>query len=337
MVVIVMNPDLDRFAPLSLGVVGAGVKALIGHQPLVALDLPVVPWGVDPGALVAADERAGRTAERLGGVVAAVVGDQSRDPSDAVGGEEHACAVEEGDGRRSGLVLERLGVGQAGEPVDRGVEVGVADLLLVGALAGESLGTASTVSPPAATIRDFPDLLHVHVDHMARVAGRDLPCSAQVLAVRGDVTDPIQAEPVQPARHRPHTALGVVPVGEFTSNSSSGPLLAPSPVFDQLHHPHRQPGRPVRRCTGAVLKAGQAVRAVAGDPLRQRGPSDMKLRGDMRDRTINLEDLGDCALSSDSSQRGITVGHGTGLLPGDGCLDTTHRAGQGPVSSSPTR
>src|SRR5690625_6412038 len=107
MVVIVMDPDPDRFAPLGLGVVGAGVEALVGHQSLVALDLPVVPWGVDPGALVAANERAGRTAECLGGVVAAVVGDQSRDPSDAVGGEEHACAVEEGDGRGGFLVLER--------------------------------------------------------------------------------------------------------------------------------------------------------------------------------------------------------------------------------------
>lgn len=79
------------------------------------------------------------------------------------------------------------------------------------------------------------------------------------------------------------------------------------------------------------------MRAIAGDPYRQRGPSDVELRGTVRERTANLEELSDCALSSDSSQRGITVGQGTGLLPGDGCLDTTHHAGQRPVPSSPTR
>src|SRR5699024_9915609 len=33
----------------------------------------------------------------------------------------------------------------------------------------------------------------------------------------------------------------------------------------------------------------------------------------------------------------LLYSHGTGLLPADGCLDTTHRAGQGPVPSSPLR
>ena len=63
----------------------------------------------------------------------------------------------------------------------------------------------------------------------------------------------------------------------------------------------------------------------------------MELRGDVRDRTANLEDLSDCAVSSDSGQRGITVGHGTGLLQQMNGFSTTHRAGQGPVPSSPTR
>lgn len=49
MVVVVVVPDSDRIAALVLGVVGAGVEALIGHQPLVTLDLPVVPGSVAPG------------------------------------------------------------------------------------------------------------------------------------------------------------------------------------------------------------------------------------------------------------------------------------------------
>lgn len=121
------------------------------------------------------------------------------------------------------------------------MEVGVADFLLIGALAGESLRAAAAGCPPAATIADLPDLPHVHVDHVAGVAGCDRPWPAEVLAARGDASDPVQAEPVRPARHGPHTAPDAVPVGELTSNPSSGPLLLSSPVFDQLHHPHGQP------------------------------------------------------------------------------------------------
>ena len=88
MIVVVMDPDRDRLAPLGLGGVGAGVEALLGQEPLVALDLAVVAGRVDPGPLVPGDERAGRTPKRGGGVIAAVVRDQPRDPRDAVRGEE---------------------------------------------------------------------------------------------------------------------------------------------------------------------------------------------------------------------------------------------------------
>ena len=83
--------------------------------------------------------------------------------------------MEEPDRGRGLLVLERLGVGQAGEAVLHGVEVGVADLLLLLiSLAGEDLFAAAAVGPPAAAVGDLPDLLHVHVDHVAGVAGNDL-------------------------------------------------------------------------------------------------------------------------------------------------------------------
>jgi len=57
----------------------------------------------------------------------------------------------------------------------------------------------------------------------------------------------------------------------------------------------------------------------------------------MSDRATSLDHLVDSPLPSDSRERSITVGYGTGLLPDDGCFDTTHRAGQGLVPSSPLR
>src|SRR5699024_8758793 len=206
------RPGAIHIASFVLAVVGAGVETFVGHQPLVALDLPVVPWCVGPSALLPANERAGRAAERLGGVVAAVVSDQSGDLGDPVLGEEHQRAVEEPDGRHGSLVLESLGVGQAGEPVLHRVEVGVADLLLMSALARQGLVAAAAVGPPAAAVGNLPDLLHVHVDHVHGVAGDDLPWAAQVLPLRSDVPDPVQAQAVQPARHSPHAAADVVSV-----------------------------------------------------------------------------------------------------------------------------
>src|SRR5699024_2661326 len=156
MVVVVMIPDRDRVASVVLAVVGAGVEALVGHQSLVALDLPVVPGGIDPDPLVAADEAAGRAAERLRGVVAAVVGDQPGDLSDAVLGEERQSAMEESDRGRGCLILERLCVGQAGEPVLHGVEVGVADPRFVSPLTGQGLRAAAAAGRPAAASGGSP-------------------------------------------------------------------------------------------------------------------------------------------------------------------------------------
>ena len=53
MVGVVVVPNADRVPPFCLGFVAAGVEALIAHQPLVALDLPVVPGRVDPGMALA--------------------------------------------------------------------------------------------------------------------------------------------------------------------------------------------------------------------------------------------------------------------------------------------
>src|SRR5699024_8147175 len=92
-----------------------------------------------------------------------------------------------------------------------------------------------------------------------------------------------------------------------------------------------------RRCAGTVQEPGLALGAVAGDPLRQGRPSDAELGSDVGDRASANDHLSDSSLPSKSGERGITAGHGKGLLPAAGCLDTTHRAGQGPVPSSPHR
>ena len=86
--------------------------------------------------------------------------------------------------------------------------------------------------------------------------------------------------------------------------------------------------------TGAVLETGAAAITVAGYPLRQRGLSDVELGRDVSDRAALPEHLDDSSLSYEHGQRGIAMGHGPGFFPADGCLDTTHRAGQGPFLHS---
>ena len=51
MVVVVDVPDLDRGGAFGLGGPEAGVEELFGQDPVVALDLAVVPWGVGTDAL----------------------------------------------------------------------------------------------------------------------------------------------------------------------------------------------------------------------------------------------------------------------------------------------
>ena len=52
-VVVVDVLHADRGVPLVLADELTGVKQFVGHGPLVALDLAVVPWRVRLGALVA--------------------------------------------------------------------------------------------------------------------------------------------------------------------------------------------------------------------------------------------------------------------------------------------
>ncbi|CWB19403.1 Uncharacterised protein [Streptococcus pneumoniae] len=134
-----------------------------------------------------APERDHLGGEVHGPVVVAVVRDHPVDP-DPVGGEERPRPAEEPDRGHRFLVLQRLGVGQAGEPVDRRVQVGVADPSARPALGCSRVLGVPAVSTPAAPLGDAPDLLHVQVHHVPRPSRGDLLGSlAQVFSGRGQV------------------------------------------------------------------------------------------------------------------------------------------------------
>jgi hypothetical protein len=81
--------------------------------------------------------------EALRPMVVAVAGDHTVQPGDPMSSEERPRPGEEADGGRRSLVLEGLGVGQPGVPVDRGMQLGVSD--------PSSGGRAWPSTPPPAT------------------------------------------------------------------------------------------------------------------------------------------------------------------------------------------
>lgn len=119
---------------------------------------------------------------------------------DAVGGEPDAGTEEEPDRGLRGLVLEGLGVGQTGEPIDCGVQVdvarpGPAGLRLGGGPGcGAGLVGVDAVDAPAAAVGDAADLLHIDVDHVPGPPGLDGAGPAQRFAVDVEVIQAREAE-----------------------------------------------------------------------------------------------------------------------------------------------
>jgi hypothetical protein len=98
----------------------AGVEEFFGQDALVPLDLPVVSGRAGPGLLVmgpVADDAGGVT----GPVAGAVVGHNTVDVGDAVGGEPDFRPREERCCGGPLLVGEWFGVSESGESVDDGV------------------------------------------------------------------------------------------------------------------------------------------------------------------------------------------------------------------------
>src|SRR5215213_2258597 len=270
MVVVVDVPDGQRGGSLGFAGPGAGVEQLFGQGAVVPLNLAVVSWGVRADPLVPRGDGQHGAGERLGGVVGAVVGDDPHESHDAVGGEEGAGPVEEPDRGDRLLVGQVLGVGQAGEPVHRGVQVDVPGLGApgLGPLSGLVGGGPATVGAPAAAVGDAPDLLDVQVHHVAGVAGGDPPDRAVGLPVGVDVAAPVDPQPHQPPADRGQEHL-VPGAGQLEVDLAGGPLVRAAPGLDLLDQARVQLTGAVVWGAGPVEQSRLAELVVAGFPLRQ--------------------------------------------------------------------
>src|SRR3954462_2907274 len=112
MVVVVDVPDGQSLGAVFFAGPDEGVEELFGQDPVVALDFAVVAWGLGRDPLMACSTLHGGEVFRA--VAGAVVGDDSVDVGDAVGGEQHAGAVDEPDRGGGFPVGQGFGVGQAG-------------------------------------------------------------------------------------------------------------------------------------------------------------------------------------------------------------------------------
>ncbi|GAA4897969.1 hypothetical protein GCM10023405_16800 [Streptomonospora salina] len=102
------------------------------------------------------------------------------------------------EGGRGGalLVTQRLGAGQAGEPVHGGVKVEVAARRpgVLGALGGAGRLRVAAVHAPSPAVGDAADLLHIQMDHVARPVRDDPARSAVRGAVGVDEAAPAESE-----------------------------------------------------------------------------------------------------------------------------------------------
>lgn len=113
--------------------------------------------------------------------------------------------TDRGDGSLVGM---DLGIGDARAVVDHGVNERRADLpVALGGLAGPkrrrgfvSVALLLPDEPPAAPVRDVPELRHVHVDH--RAGSRVLVAADRLSGDPVDVGKAVDAAPHQDGMHR---------------------------------------------------------------------------------------------------------------------------------------
>lgn len=169
-VVVVVVPGFEA------GVALVGVGPVFGIGPLVqrgldeAFCLAIGLRRVGSGAAVPDVELLAGEPEAVGAVTAAVVGEQGAH-ADAVGGEEGACLVEEGDGGFGLLVDEQLGKSHARVIVD-------------GDMQGQRARMHALAAQPAiAAQHDLAEAGHSLDVQMHQVARyRVAPCSTTSLA-----------------------------------------------------------------------------------------------------------------------------------------------------------
>jgi hypothetical protein len=216
------------------------------------------------------------------------------DRDDVVGGEERDGAMPEGGCCDGLLVLQGLGVGKPGVVIDRGMQVGVADLPRAGAKPFGAAGGvgADAVHPPAAADRDAPELLDVNVDHVADAVMLVADDLAQLVAGwRIEVAQPVESSADEDAVHGGRRHRDAVQTLELGSQSC-GPILGlPSQRLHQVRDVLRGPGRARGRAGRMVEQAVLAVCPPAGVPLGQAAAGYPSFRRDMRDRTPSVHAL----------------------------------------------
>ena len=208
--------------------------------------------------------------------------------------------------------VEGLGVGQAGEAVDGGVQVGVADSGSFASFGGFGFGGSSPVGPPAASGWDASDLLDVQVDHVARETGHDGFADPVGLSGGAGVAPSVQAGSVQPSGHgtrRHHRSTH----SQLVADAAGGPLVGTAPVLDEVHRLGTGLGGTVGWGAGVVLKRLGSALAVTGDPLRQRGTGNAGLGGYVGAGATGLDTHHE-PVAALRRQRSVTVGHGSGAF-----------------------
>lgn len=134
-----------------------------GEGAVESFDFAVLPWAVWSDEFVF-DVAFSEELAESGAVAVApgVVGDESFDAGDAVGGEELESAFDETGAGVGAFVGEDLAVGEAAVVVDDGMDVVVA-----GSVCAVAVTVGSAVSAPAATVGYASEFLDVHVDEFA--------------------------------------------------------------------------------------------------------------------------------------------------------------------------
>jgi hypothetical protein len=293
MVVVMVEPRTKRQEPLVVRGVRASVGPLVEHRPVEALRLPVGLRPERPGPEVTCAD----LVERLGEcprhrVVAGVVGHDPLDP-DTKAGEERGSLAQERRAGRPALIGEDRGVRHAAHVVDDLVDVVVAAVR-----AGRPAAPASEAV--TAAVGDPPELLDIHVQQFARslsdIADRDarraVPIGqARQTVARQDVAD-------GGARHPDDRGQAMGTDTQFVASSQDGV----HPSLRQGAWRMAGPGR-------SILKACQALSAVATDPFRRGLPTHAAGLGRAGDRPAIGVDAIDQEPSAEHGQLRPTMCH----------------------------
>lgn len=264
MIVVMDIPHVDRLGSVGFAAVGAGVEQFLDQDPVVPFDLAGMARCVRGGVLVPAHFE--RVVEAVGAVAGPVVGDDPVNSGDAVRGEERAGPRPEAGRGRAALVIEGFGVGQAGEPVDRRVQVHVAGPPGTGfrPVGGQRPGRATAVDAPAPACGDAADLLDVDVHHVAGPAGVNMSGAPVYRAGGVKELAPVETAASQEPGHGAHRDLPV----EFERDTARGPLVGAAQMLDPVGDGRVGGGGLVLRGARPVIEPDLAVVAPAVEPFR---------------------------------------------------------------------